>query len=148
MIQPIIKLENADQMVRPLLFYLIFIGGICYEAYKNKKINTLPFLWCVLLCIILLINIFLETVFINSIYLLGEALSLTGGALILTRGIIEVVLIIDIMAYFQCNVLKIFGATWTIKKKRNMQIFIEFISIILFFIYALAYWKIYDLCFL
>lgn len=124
-------------------FSLMVITGIFYTDYKQKKIFNIHFVICNLLCLFSLIDVI-------AYYLISRGtLRVTSfffdyHIFIFTpEYIIWFLTLINIMSYFQWNVIGKFKDEWSNIKRRRAIYISDKVAMILLLIHILVYINIY-----
>lgn len=135
----VITVEAFSELWKPIFFSLMVITGIFYTAYKQKKIFNIHFVICNLLCLFSLMDVIVYYLISRGILQVTSFFFDYHIFIFSPEYIIWFLTSINIMTYFQWNVIEKFKDEWSDIKRRRAIYASGKVAMILLLIHIIAY---------
>lgn len=119
------------------------VGRIIYCSWKAKRIQSIPFYVCMLLCVFLLMDVIMHLLISYSLVSIDSHFFNTNGVYPASPdGAVIACLVPVIMFYFQWNVINGFKSGWNSKQKSRSKTITNIMTIVMLIIHVISYAEI------
>lgn len=130
---------DYSELSKPLFLYAVLIIGITYHGYKYKKIFSYNFWICMVLCFFWIVDLIMDFL-ISKNYIYVKSLFFDGFIYSISiEDILFLLLIIEVMLYYQWHIAEKFRNDWGTTRQYYAQNISQIIAIIMIIIHSIMY---------